>query len=367
MICSQAYHYVHNVFIVALKQSKVNERNTDIMKIITIIGAGMMGSAMSFPASDNGYEVHLVGTPLDRSIISRAKDDGYHETLKYDLPENVKCYQFEELNDAVQGAQLIIGGVSSFGIDWFAQNVLPSLDDSVPLLFITKGLKSNENGALIPFPVWLKSLDAGRNKSINAVGGPCISFELAGRQHTEVAFCGSNLNTLKIIKQMLSTSYYHITVTTDIYGIETAVAMKNAYAMGVSLAVGLAQKDADGAPEKYNPQAGLFFQSTKEMSAIIKSAGGGDSAVFFGAGDLYVTVFGGRTRRLGTLFGKGYTYKQASEVLSGVTLESVAITRVVCGALEKSKDMEKYPLLRYLYSLINDEQRTEIPWDSFCG
>ena len=80
------------------------------------------------------------------------------------------------------------------------------------------------------------------------MGGPCISFELAGRQHTEVAFCGSDLNTLKSIKQMLTTSYYHITVTTDIYGIETAVAMKNAYAMGVSLAVGLAQKDTDGAP-----------------------------------------------------------------------------------------------------------------------
>ena len=36
------------------------------MSIITIIGAGMMGSAMSIPASDNGHEVRLVGTPLDR-------------------------------------------------------------------------------------------------------------------------------------------------------------------------------------------------------------------------------------------------------------------------------------------------------------
>ncbi len=367
MLCLGAYHYIHNVFIVALKQSKVNERNTVIMKIITIIGAGMMGSAMSFPASDNGYEVHLVGTPLDRSIISRAAQDGYHETLKCRLPENVKCYQIDEMADAVRGAQLIIGGVSSFGIDWFAQSVLPCLDDGVPLLFITKGLKSDENGALIPFPVWLKSLDAGKNKSINAVGGPCISFELAGRQHTEVAFCGSDLSTLESIKQMLATDYYHITPTTDICGIETAVAMKNAYAMGVSLAVGLAQRDKDDAPEMYNPQAGLFYQSTKEMSSIIKSAGGGENAVFFGAGDLYVTVFGGRTRRLGTLFGRGYTYKQASEVLSGVTLESVAITKVVCSALKRKGELKKYPLLRYLNSLINDEPRTDIPWDSFCG
>ena len=36
---------------------------------ITVIGAGMMGSALAFPAKENGNEVALVGTPLDREII----------------------------------------------------------------------------------------------------------------------------------------------------------------------------------------------------------------------------------------------------------------------------------------------------------
>ena len=42
------------------------------MSIITIVGAGVMGSAMSFPARDNGHEVRLAGTPLDREIIETA-------------------------------------------------------------------------------------------------------------------------------------------------------------------------------------------------------------------------------------------------------------------------------------------------------
>ena len=42
------------------------------MSVITIVGAGMMGSAMSYPASDKGHEVRLVGTPLDKDIIERA-------------------------------------------------------------------------------------------------------------------------------------------------------------------------------------------------------------------------------------------------------------------------------------------------------
>ena len=37
-------------------------------KKITIIGAGMMGSALAFPAPENGHEVDIVGTCLDDKI-----------------------------------------------------------------------------------------------------------------------------------------------------------------------------------------------------------------------------------------------------------------------------------------------------------
>ena len=44
------------------------------MKKITIIGAGMMGSALAFPARENGNEVRIVGTHLDRDIIDKSKN-----------------------------------------------------------------------------------------------------------------------------------------------------------------------------------------------------------------------------------------------------------------------------------------------------
>ena len=43
------------------------------MSIITIVGSGMMGSAIGIPAAHNGNEVRLVGTPLDREIIDAAR------------------------------------------------------------------------------------------------------------------------------------------------------------------------------------------------------------------------------------------------------------------------------------------------------
>lgn len=337
------------------------------MSIIAIVGAGMMGSAMCVPAVDNGHEVRLVGTPLDREIISEAQKTGYHKTLKRQLPKGVTCYQIEDLDEALKDADLLIGGVSSFGVEWFGDEVLPRIPRSLPVLSITKGLHSEADGTLTAFPDYLATKPGCEGLSLNAVGGPCISFELVDRHHTVVAFCGKNMDDLVKIKNMLSTDYYHITLTTDVIGVETAVAMKNAYALGVALAIGLAEaKNGVGCKEEYNPQAGLFAQCTKEMYRLIQMVGGEKEQILFGAGDLYVTVFGGRTRMIGTLLGRGMTYKEAREELSGVTLESIAITQVVIEALiRQGIDLSAFPLLNHIYDMITKGITVDVPWEKF--
>ena len=92
------------------------------MSVITFVCAGQMASALTFPAFENGHEVRLVGSPLDREIINGLRKDNYHITLKRTLHDGIKYYQIEELEEALEGADLIIGGVSSFGLDWFSSN-----------------------------------------------------------------------------------------------------------------------------------------------------------------------------------------------------------------------------------------------------
>ena len=67
------------------------------MSIITIIGSGVMGSAMSFPARENGHTVRLVGTKLDRDIIRHAKETNHHLTLDRKLPDGIEYYYLEDL------------------------------------------------------------------------------------------------------------------------------------------------------------------------------------------------------------------------------------------------------------------------------
>ncbi len=339
------------------------------MATITIVGAGMMGSAMSVPACKNGNKVRLVGTPLDRAIIDHARATGEHLTLKRKLPDGIEYYHIEQLDQALIGADLLIGGVSSFGLDWFIQNIIPKIPESLPVLSITKGMMNTGNGGLISYP---EVYEASTKKKIsfNAVGGPCTSYELADLDPTEVTFCGRDIKMLRWIKSLFETDFYHISLSTDVRGVECAVAMKNAYALGVSLAIGLSYAREGREFEHYNSQAALFGQSVREMSKLLALCGGGAGNITLGAGDLYVTVFGGRTRKIGTLLGTGMPFEEAMAKLSGVTLESIVIAsrtaKAVRELIASGRAAESdFPLILHVDSLINHGEKVNIPWSKF--
>ena len=69
-------------------------------KTITIIGAGMMGSALAFPARENGNSVRLVGTPLDREIIEACKAEGKHPKFEKAFPQGIEYFQFDNWKEA---------------------------------------------------------------------------------------------------------------------------------------------------------------------------------------------------------------------------------------------------------------------------
>ena len=339
------------------------------MAVITIVGAGMMGSAIGIPASENGHEVRLVGTPLDREIIEYARKNGAHRTMQRALPDSYRYYQFEEMHCALKGADALVGGVSSFGVEWCLENVLPAIPQDLPVLAVTKGMLDTEDGRLLPYPVYYRQ-KLNRRLSLNAVGGPCTSYELADRDQTYVAFCGEDAESLRFLKGLFATDYYHVSLSTDVVGVECAVAMKNAYALAVTLAVGLAEKREGPGAVHYNSQAALFAQSVREMRSLLKLVGGRDDNIVYGAGDLYVTVFGGRTRRIGTLLGRGLTFEQAMSELQGVTLESIVIATRTARAVRKQiargeARAEDYPLLLHVDDVINHSQPVDIPWKAF--
>ena len=359
------------------------------MTIVTIVGAGMMGTAMCWPLADNGHTTRLAGTPLDEEIIRSLRASRIHPRLQREVPPGVQPYAASELAEALDGASLVIGGVSSFGVDWFAGAVGPLLDPDVPVLLVTKGLEEQpdppgatafggelHNSSLLILPEALRrKLPAHLREraSLNAIGGPCTAHELAARRQTAVVFTGPDTAILERLKGLLSTPYYHISTSTDVVGVEVCAALKNAYALGVCLGAGMMeQAGPDGLALMYNPQAALFAQGCLEMRRWLKVLGGGEENATWlpGAGDLYVTIYGGRTRQLGLRLGQGQTFAEARQALAGVTLESVeiitraarALPRLEARGLARAAD---FPLLLHLDAILNHGAPLDLPWDRF--
>lgn len=318
--------------------------------------------------------MRLVGTHLDREIISACQKTNRHPKFTRDFPEGVEFLQIEALDEALQGADLVIGGVSSFGVDWFGDFVLPRIPDGTRVLTVTKGLMDTPDGRLLPYPyLWKEKLKAmGKELSLNAVGGPCTSYELVAHDQTEVAFCGWNMDDLKAIRALMQTDYYHVGLSTDVVGIESAVALKNGYALGVALTIGLNQR-AFGIDSElhYNSQAAVFGQSVREMSRLLKLQGA-DSLdnLCVGLGDLYVTVYGGRTRLVGILLGRGLDIDQARAELNGVTLESLVVAGRVARAVRIRAERgearaEDFPLLMHIDDILTRHAQVGIPWEDF--
>ena len=350
---------------------------------VAIVGAGLMGSATSYPLSDNGHDVRLVGTHLDGEIIQSCRDRQFHPRLKRDLAAGVESFFVEEIEQALDGVEVIVSGVNSLGAHWIGTAIGPHLRPGQLIIAITKGLEATENGDLLILPdVLYSDLPAGIRDEVTlaAVGGPCIAGELAGRRQSCVVY-GSRMRSAAVsLADIFRTSYYHIWPTGDLVALELCAAFKNAYTLAVGLAAGMLERlggvDAAGA-HTFNLAAATFAQGCTEISRWLQVAGGVHSSevhVFaYGLpapGDFYVTAQGGRTVRLGRLLGAGHSFAEARQIMSGETLEAAEIVKVMGAALPKLTARgvvgpEEFPLLRTLVDVVVHGQPLDLPLDDF--
>lgn len=170
----------------------------------------------------------------------------------------------------------------------------------------------------------------------------------------------------------MATDYYHISLSTDVTGIESAVALKNGYALGIALTIGGNQRRFGLESElHYNSQAAAFGKAIREMSKLLAYQGAGTlDNLCVGVSDLYVTVYGGRTRLVGILLGRGLNIDEAHAELNGVTLESlvvaVRVARAVRAAAKAGRlSLDDFPMLCHIDSILSDKAAVDIPWEIF--
>lgn len=350
------------------------------MTVVTVLGSGIMASALSWPLTDNGHEVRLVGTHLDREIVDSMKETGVHPNLDLKVPEGVSAYPLEEAEEAFEGAEIVMSGVNSFGVHWAGEQLASLLKPGMMVIAVTKGMEADDDGNLriLPEVLVAEVSDEMRDQvSWSAIVGPAIAGEVAARHDTCVVFTGENEDVLTKLSETFRTDYYHVWTSTDFVGAEVCAAVKNCYAFGGGFMDGLLDKEGktDAKYRRYNYGAALFGQASRELRRWMELLGGEPTTAegLPGIGDMFVTTMGGRNVKAGRFAGAGVPFSEVeNERMKGVTLEGVAAIRVIGGALPKLTERgviaeEDFPLMRHLHAVVAHDEPVDMPWEKFFG
>ena len=154
-----------------------------------------MGTAFSFPCSDNKHSVVIVGTHLEDDFIDKINKTRHHPALSCEVPKNVKFVKFSSFNEEFnKKIDLIVIAVISKGIEWASIALSKIVKDKTQILILTKGLSLHDNN----YEVLAYKIDRILKKNgiketnISAAGGPCLAKGLANKVHTSVIFANKD-------------------------------------------------------------------------------------------------------------------------------------------------------------------------------
>jgi len=278
------------------------------MHNITVLGAGYMGSAITFPLADNGNKVNLWGTWLDDSLIESSLK-GFHPKLKKPLPENVNLYYWQDMGPALEDSEIIFFGIASEGFVNVFKMLLEHLKPEKDYYFfkLTKGLVEYD-GKIVraseaAYDMFAKKFP-NKDFYLATIAGPVRAVDLSHRMPSASVY-GISDEKFRSILPDFSTDYYRIFPSSDLKGVEICSTFKNIYAIAAGVCDGIYKKENVGF--YYNTVSFIFNQSVLEMAKIIRISGCSHETVYdlAGVGDLHVTSTAGRNRRYGEMVGSG--------------------------------------------------------------
>jgi len=323
---------------------------------VTIIGSGNWGSTIAKIVGNNVlnnskfekqinmyvYEEIINGRKLTEII----NED--HENVKYlpghKLPVNVVA--IPDVLEASKDADILIFVLPH----QFMKNVCKPLIGKVkPSAFgvsLCKGFYVKEDGEVQLISTMVKEL---LNIDCAVVMGANIANEVAAENFCEATIGSKDQEQGLLLKQILQTSYFRITVSKDIEVVEACGALKNIVAVGAGFCEGLGMGD--------NTRAAVIRLGLMEMIKFCEIFyPAHDIRVFFescGVADLVATCHGGRNRKVAAEFARtGRNLKDLEEeLLNGQKLQGPETAKEL-NVLLKQKDLEaRFPLFTAIHKI----------------
>lgn len=335
------------------------------MSVITILGAGAMGSALATPLTQAGWETRLWGTWLDDHLIDACQAGEPHPRTNVPLAPGTLLFRNDHLEAALEGADAVFIAVASVGVPKVTQMALSAISKASVLLCTSKGFWTDPGGRVRLLPDAIRTIAAEAGAllpPIVAVGGPCKANEVAVGNPTATVYGSLDSATAERMAREISTDVYRIEATADEPGVEICAPMKNVYAIALGLADGLEEATEFA---HHNLKSAIFAQAVKEMS-IVSAHFGADPATAYGlagVGDLEVTGLSGRNKVYGARIGAGEGAKAALAAMEAAeqTVEGVPAAGLALTLVEQAGDelVDRLPLLKAVTAVIAGAEAPE--------
>ena len=236
---------------------------------------------------------------------------------QFALPEELRATA--SLQEAVEGADLVVMGVPSHGFRDVLVRAEPWIGPGVPVLSLAKGL---EEGSLKRMTEVIAEVAPGRPAGV--LTGPNLAPEIMAGHPTASVVAVHDAAVAAELQELLCTDALRVYTNPDVTGCELAGALKNVMAIACGMADGMGFGD--------NTRAALITRGLAELSRLGMALGGRPSTFsgLAGMGDLVVTCISpkSRNRHVGQELGKG---RRIEDILAGTTMvaEGVRTSRAV--------------------------------------
>lgn len=333
------------------------------MSIITILGAGAMGSGLCTPVRNAGWEVRLWGTWLDDHLIDACEAGRPHPRTNVPLAKGVKLFRAAQLEKALDGADVVVMSVASVGVPKITEMALEGISKAKALWLTSKGFCPNNEGKIQLLPEAIRTIAKQKGiplPPIVAIAGPVKANECAEGKPTATIFGCKDLEVSRKYAREARTDVYCIEATDDETGVEICAPMKNVYAIALGIADGL--EEGTGFPH-HNLKAATFNRAVKEMSLLGQALGAKAETAFGlpGVGDLEVTGLSGRNKVYGVRIGRGETAKDALAEMDRLeqTVEGVPAAGLASTLVEQSAPQlkEELTLLKAVNEILSGTDR----------
>lgn len=323
---------------------------------VCIVGSGNWGSSIAKIVGNNVkgsnrfnpmvnmwvYEEMIEGRKLTEIINTE------HENVKYlpghKLPKNVVAVP--DITEAVKGASILIFVVPHQFIGKLCDQMKPHITEGTIGISLIKGVDEGPEGLKLISDIIREKLEM----EVSVLMGANIANEVADEKFCETTIGAKNEANGQILKELLQTPNFRITVVTESDTVELCGALKNIVAVGAGFCDGLGFGD--------NTKAAVIRLGLMEMVAFAKLFCSGEvsSDTFLescGVADLITTCYGGRNRRVAEAFVK--TSKSISELeaemLNGQKLQGPQTSLEVFKILKKKDMVDKFPLFVAVYQI----------------